>query len=241
MFHKEKLRSIKAKDHVLEIGPGALPHPRADIYLERIFETEEGARSQRGDASRVAYQKPVVYYDGGRFPFEDEEFDYVICSHVLEHIPLEELQQFISEIQRIAHKGYIEFPSVFYEFINYSDVHKWFMNYRSGSILFLDKTTFKSNNIHKIFRELFYGKDPYMHTAFKRFKDFFFLGFEWAERINFKIVDDFDDLIDEDDLVFWKEYFSEKDPVDNKYKKFPIIRKIIRFIKYILIIFFLGL
>ena len=233
MFHKEKLKSIKSKDYVLEIGPGALPHPRADIYLERNFETDEVARLQRGNVSKITYRKPVVYYDGGRFPFEDKEFDYVICSHVLEHIPLEELQQFISEIQRIAHKGYIEFPSVFYELINYSDVHKWFMNYRSGNILFLDKAIFKSSNIHQIFREMFYGKDPYLHSAFKRFKDIFFLGFEWTETINYKIVDDFDALIDQDDYVFWKKYFSEKEPVDNKYKKFPLIRKIIRFIKYI--------
>jgi hypothetical protein len=126
MFHKEKLKSIRSEDYVLEIGPGALPHPRADIYLERNFETDEVALLQRGNVSKITYRKPVVYYYGGRFPFADKEFDYVICSHVLEHIPLEELHQFISELQRIATNGYIEFPSVFYELFSLGST-SWFM------------------------------------------------------------------------------------------------------------------
>jgi len=44
-----------------------------------------------------------------KLPFKDKEFDYVILSHVLEHVP--NLLEFVSEIERIAKAGYIELPT----------------------------------------------------------------------------------------------------------------------------------
>jgi len=209
MFHSSKIQSIKPSDRVLEIGPGSSPYPRSDILLERRFDSEINASAQRGFAPKVEYKQPVVYYDGGRFPFNDKEFDYVICSHVIEHVPIEELDLFFTELQRVSSKGYIEFPNIFYELINYQSVHKWFMNYRDGVILFLDKTIFTSNYIHKIYRESFYGKDDYLKQSFGRYKAFFFVGFEWFDVINYKIVKDYDTLVNQKDYDYWKQYFSE--------------------------------
>jgi len=223
MILKEKIKTIQPSDYVLEVGPGARPHPRSDIYLDRKFESDEIALSQRGNAPKVAFQKPVIYYDGGKFPFKDKEFDYVICSHVLEHVPFEELHQFILELQRVAVKGYIEFPLVFYEFINYSKAHKWFINYRSGDILLLDKEKFSSNYIHLIYREFIYG-DQYIHRAFKKYKEFFFAGFEWTGEIKYKIVNDFETLINEDDFLYWQNYFKE---ISQNYEKRNWLKRII--------------
>ena len=44
-----------------------------------------------------------------KLPFKDKEFDYVILSHVMEHVP--NLLEFKSEIERIAKAGYIELPT----------------------------------------------------------------------------------------------------------------------------------
>jgi len=44
-----------------------------------------------------------------KLPFKDKEFDYVILSHVLEHVP--NLLEFVSEIERISKAGYIELPT----------------------------------------------------------------------------------------------------------------------------------
>jgi len=42
-------------------------------------------------------------------PFKDKEFDYVIASHVVEHV--EDFEFFLKELERISNKGYIELPS----------------------------------------------------------------------------------------------------------------------------------
>mgnify|MGYP006095687443 FL=1 len=44
-----------------------------------------------------------------KLPFKDKEFDYVILSHVLEHVP--NLIEFVQEVERISKAGYIELPT----------------------------------------------------------------------------------------------------------------------------------
>ena len=208
MFFPEKIKSIKSSDKVLEIGPGSLPDKRSDIYLEKNF-SEQDSLKQRGLASRIKYNKPVVYYDNLPLPFKDNEFDYIICSHVLEHITPGDLNFFIDELMRVSSKGYIEFPNIFYELICFTDVHKWFMNFRNNEILFLKKDIFNTNYIHKSYQLMFYSKDNYMYNSFLRYKEFFFAGFEWSNKIKYRIVDSFNELINEDDYINIKKYFLE--------------------------------
>ena len=193
---------------MLEVGPGGNPHPRANVLLEKIFDDKEIALAQRGFSSELKTKKTIIFYNGEKFPFKDNEFDYVICTHVLEHIPYSELENFILELQRVAKAGFIEFPAIFYELINHQSVHLWYMNYRDNTILFLDKKIFNSNYVHKVMREMFYGNDKYMSLAFKRYRELFFCYFEWKDSINYKIVDSYDELINENDLLKYKEYFS---------------------------------
>lgn len=44
-----------------------------------------------------------------KLPFKDKEFDFVISSHVIEHV--EDFEFFLKELERISTKGYIELPS----------------------------------------------------------------------------------------------------------------------------------
>ena len=44
-----------------------------------------------------------------KLPFKDKEFDYVILSHVLEHVS--NLVDFVNEVERISKAGYIELPT----------------------------------------------------------------------------------------------------------------------------------
>ncbi|GMV97266.1 MAG: class I SAM-dependent methyltransferase [Phycisphaerae bacterium] len=212
MFFPERIRSIGPRDRVLEVGPGSLPHRRSDVFLERRMADEAAAFAQRGYQPNAADESRMVYYDGGRFPFQDGEFDYVICSHVIEHVPAGELSGFIAELQRVAPRGYLEFPNVFYELINYQDVHLWLMNFRDGAMLFLDKSAFRSSFIHKAYREMFYGPDDYLYATFHRFREFYFHGYEWERRIDWRIVSGFDELVNEDDYNRVRAYFAGRRP-----------------------------
>ena len=67
-----------------------------------------------------------------KLPFKDKEFDYVILSHVLEHVP--NLLEFKNELIRIGKRGYIELPTKFYDnlvFGSDEDVlgHKWWFEF----------------------------------------------------------------------------------------------------------------
>lgn len=136
MFFPERICSINRRDKVLEIGPGNSPHPRADVLLERRFSDWE-AREQRGHTPELNTRKPLIFYDGGIFPFGDGEFDYVICSHVIEHV--EDVEGFCSEMFRIARRGYIEFPTVYYEYLYNFAVHKQLVNFSCGELRYMGK------------------------------------------------------------------------------------------------------
>lgn len=229
MFYPERITKIKDTDRVLEIGPGSLPHPRSDIYLDiHDNENQEITKLQRGNAEQIELKKPVIYYDGNVFPFKDNEFDYVICSHVIEHVPHENIDLFLSELQRVAPRGYIEFPNVFYEMICWADVHMSFMTYKDNTMYFMDKNKFKSNFIHKAFRELYYAYENHYNINIMQFDELYFEGFEWERgQINYKIVENFDELFNEDDFLKFKNYLENY----KKSEKLCLCKKIIREIK----------
>lgn len=124
MFFSELIKSIRASDNVLEVGPGATPHNRANEFLEMRFDDEQAALNQRGNVllGPDFGQRKVTHYSGGRFPYRDNEFDYVIASHVVEHVP--DPEDFMREVFRVGGgRGYIEFPLPPYEYLFDFDVH----------------------------------------------------------------------------------------------------------------------
>lgn len=130
MFFPEKITLIRPQDKVLEIGPGASPHSRSDAFLELNFGAKQDQISQRGGVLENANfgDKTVYYYDGGSFPFENNQFDYVICSHVIEHVV--DPASFLTELFRVGSgRGYLEYPLIPYEYLYNFDVHLHFLKF----------------------------------------------------------------------------------------------------------------
>jgi len=130
MLFRKKITSIRLGDKVLEIGPGSSPHPRSDAFLELDFETPQDGIRQRGGVLNDADfgNRPVVYYKGGQFPLQDNQFDYVICAHVVEHVS--DLPGFLGEVFRVGGgRGYLEYPLVTYEYLYNFDVHLHFVKF----------------------------------------------------------------------------------------------------------------
>lgn len=200
MFFPNLITGIDKSQKVLEVGPGGYPHYRSDVLLEKKFQTKHEAEAQRGFTKLNTFGKTLVYYNGSKFPFEDKEFDYVICSHVIEHIPLSEISEFISELERVAPRGYIEFPNIFYELINMQEVHKSFILLSDNEIKFMTKNKLVKTNLQKVIQHLFYGKDGDISKIFNRHKSLFFQGIQWNGHIRYKMVECFDDLVSESDV-----------------------------------------
>lgn len=196
MFFPTRIKSIAKTDRVLEVGPGNNPFYRSDVLLERNYDDEATAVKQAGGVAKRDLKKEIIYYDGGAFPFEDKAFDYVICSHVLEHVPVEGLGLFISELIRVASRGYVEFPLYRFELLN--DI-KYHVNLISvddvNKIYFLakEKVDFSSSSyryLKNILRESLVA-----HKLTSLNPERLCAGFEFSGHIDYTIVEDFDSLL----------------------------------------------
>ncbi len=170
MFFSSLITNIREGDKVLEVGPGANPHPRSDVFLELRFEDDNERINQYGHRRPLRTEKPVVFYDGESFPFADREFDYVICSHVMEHVP--DVQAFASELFRVARRGYVEYPLAYYELLYNVKAHLNLLKRVGDTLHFM----------------------PKCDTALAEFKPLQRLLAETFERGHTKLVDDLPDL-----------------------------------------------
>ena len=82
---------------ILDIGCGYRPNKYANV----IADTK--------DFSQFHKDKIFIKIKDKKLPFKDKEFDFVIASHVIEHV--DDFEFFIKELERISSKGYIELPS----------------------------------------------------------------------------------------------------------------------------------
>ena len=117
-YTRDDLR-IKRSDRVLEVGPGHNPTYRSNVICEKFLHNN----AHRCGDVKVYPHQTLVNADGEHLPFQDKEFDYVICNQVLEHT--ENPARFLDEQARVAKRGYIETPSYLGEFLHPKASHKW--------------------------------------------------------------------------------------------------------------------
>ena len=137
--------------NVLDIGCGYTAHKNATVICDVQ------------DLSNIYKEKDFVKLTSNILPFKDKEFDFVIASHVIEHV--KDVEIFIKELQRVSSKGYIELPTILEDnlvFENKRD-HLWHMEFDddknqlivSKKIQFLEPvlTVSSSKNFLKYFRQ----------------------------------------------------------------------------------------
>ena len=81
------------------------------------------------DLSNYYEDKKFIRLTEKKLPFKDKEFDFVVASHVMEHV--EDIDFFIKELERVSKKGYIELPTKLEDnlvFENEKD-HLWHMDF----------------------------------------------------------------------------------------------------------------
>ena len=130
IFRKRFPSRLPRQAVVVDVGSGHRPHPRADILVEKFLDDDY----QRG-LPFVSGGRPVVVGDVTALPFRDLAADYIICSHVLEHIPsAAALRRALAELTRVAPRGYIETPSVLAEKLIARSFHHWYVALRGGTL-----------------------------------------------------------------------------------------------------------
>lgn len=129
---RTKRLDLRADDLVLDVGSGASPHFRSNVLCDKFVwdGTERHGQS-------VLHDRPFVVGGVERLPFADGAFDFVICTHVLEHV--EDPAAAIAELQRVARRGYIETPSAVWERLGGFPFHRWMVSVTDGQLNFARK------------------------------------------------------------------------------------------------------
>ena len=177
---------------ILDIGCGYKAHKNASVIADIQ------------DFSDFYKEKKFVQIQGKNLPFKDKEFDFVIASHVIEHV--KDFEFFIKELERISSKGYIELPTRLGDnlvFENKNDHIWWFYYDDTTNQLIVSK---KNQLI-----------DPFITVSMaklfeKIFRESLVVELAWEEKIEYKI----DNSIRQEDFKkvsffkIFKKYLSKK-------------------------------
>ena len=177
---------------ILDIGCGYRAHRNASVIADIQ------------DFSNFYKEKKFIQIKGKNLPFKDKEFDFVIASHVIEHV--EDFEFFIKEVERITSKGYIELPSRLGDnlvFENKTDHIWWFYFDDVSNELLVSK---KNQLI-----------DPFITVSTAKlletiFRESLVIELAWEEKVDFRI----DNRIREENfkkmsfLTLVKKYLSKK-------------------------------
>ena len=190
--HINKVIKENPKWKILDIGCGYRAHPNASVIADVQ------------DLSKYYKDKSFIKINEKILPFKDKEFDFIIASHVIEHV--EDLEFFIKELERISSKGYIELPSRLGDnlvFENKTD-HIWWFIYDDINNKLL---TSKRNQIIEPFINVSTGK-----LFEKVFRESLVIELVWDKKIDYQI----DNSIQENNaekisfLKILKKYISKK-------------------------------
>jgi len=154
------------------------------------------------DLSHFYKDKNFVKLDGNRLPFEDNHFDFVIASHVLEHV--EDYKFFINELERVSSKGYIELPTKLEDNLVFENkkAHIWQMD-------------FDDDNSKLLISKKLQFIEPILTVSMlqqfrKNFKSSLILELYWENKIDYDFVES-DTSFEQLSLIrLFKKFFSKK-------------------------------
>ena len=117
---------------VVDIGCGHMPNMRANVLADK-FLADDAERQQPIGLD----ERPFVVCDALHLPFKDGSVDYVICSHLAEHV--EEPEALFAELTRVAAAGYVECPGRVREMLHGWEFHRWYVEVEGGRLVFEEK------------------------------------------------------------------------------------------------------
>ena len=175
---------------ILDIGCGY----SANKYANTVCDVQ--------DLSNFYRDKNFIKLENKELPFKNNEFDFIIASHVLEHV--EDFRFFISELERVSKKGYIELPTKLEDnlvFENKKD-HLWHMD-------------FDDINLRLIISKKVQFFEPILTVSMiqkmrKNFRSSFVLELYWENKIDFEFIESNPGYQKFSLFNLFKKFFSKK-------------------------------
>ena len=190
-LHIEKILSENQNWKILDIGCGY----GANKYATTISDVV--------DLSEHYKDKFFVKITDKTLPFKDKEFDFVIASHVAEHV--EDISFFLNELSRIGKKGYLEVPTRLEDNLVFENknAHLW-------HLIFDDV----SNELNILKKQEYF--DPILTvSSIKKLNNYFreslVIELCWEDSIDFVFNDDNSKYYEKISIFkLFKKYFSKK-------------------------------
>ena len=190
---KDYIQTILSKKRdwkILDIGCGY----GANEFANTICDVQ--------DLSKFYKDKNFIKLENKQLPFKDNEFDFVIASHVLEHV--EDFKFFISELERVSKKGYIELPTKLEDnlvFENKND-HLWHMDFDD-----VNSKLLISNKLQYI--------EPILTVSMiqnlrENFKGSLVLELYWEDKIDYEFVENNKNIKKHNLLNLFRKFISKK-------------------------------
>ncbi|MBP1741108.1 MAG: SAM-dependent methyltransferase [Deltaproteobacteria bacterium] len=186
---------INPQDRVLDVGSGGWPFSKAthlaDMFLEKTphrFET-----LQRDG-------RPFLAMDVCDMPFRDKTWDFVFCSHVLEH--LERPAAALRELMRIGRRGYIEVPTrlsdIMLNFTRLPNHHRWHGLVLKNTLVLIEWKEEERRDLGSMhfFNSLHSKYHNEFQKIFEKNWDLFYAMLTWDETVDFLIVNREGEILD---------------------------------------------
>ena len=155
------------------------------------------------DLSEYYKDKTFIKINEKKLPFKDKEFDFIIASHVAEHV--EDISYFLNELARVGKKGYIEVPTKLEDNLVFENkkAHIW-------HLVFDDV-----NNKLNISKKIQYIEPILTVSTIKKLNDYFreslIIELWWEDSIEFDIVENNPKTSEKiSNLNLFKKYLSKK-------------------------------
>ena len=179
---------FRKSDRVLDVGPGGNPFPHATHLAELYL----GGTSHRFEVFKSG-GLPVQVCDIGRLPYRDGAFDFVYCSHVLEHVT--DPASACEELMRVGKRGYIETPTrmsdIMFNYTHLQDHHRWHINRIGTTLIFMpwEAAERRDTQVNEFFHM---AKSKYKNPfqdLFRRHRDLFVNMLCWEGRFVYYVID----------------------------------------------------
>ena len=174
---------------VLDIGCGY----SANDYATTICDIQ--------DLSKHYNDRNFVKLIDENLPFTDNEFDFVVASHVIEHV--KDPKKFIAELERVSKKGYIELPTKLEDNLVFENKkeHLWHMDFDDVNLeLIISKKLQVFNPILTV-------------STVQKLREYFrkslVIELYWENKIDYKIIEK--NIVNQISLInLVRKFFSKK-------------------------------